>query len=166
VPREYVPAIERGLVDAMQKGPYAGFPVVDVRATLLDGSFHEVDSSDIAFRACAARAFRRAFLGAGPELLEPVMDVNVVTPDEFAGAIIASLCGRRGVVLGLDQQGSAKVVKARAPLATMFGYATELRNLSQGRANFTMHFEHYEAVPFAIAEEIVARSKRRPGADS
>ncbi|MBM3314448.1 elongation factor G, partial [candidate division WOR-3 bacterium] len=166
VPREYVPAIERGLVDAMHKGPYAGFPVVDARVTLLDGSFHEVDSSDIAFRTCAARAFRRGFLDAGPELLEPVMSVNVVSPEESAGTAIASLCGRRGLVLGMDQQGNAKVVKARVPLATMFGYATELRNLSQGKATFTMHFEHYEAVPFAIAEEIVARSKKRPGAGS
>jgi elongation factor G len=161
IPKEYIPSVERGVIDAMQKGVYAGFPVVDVRVTLLDGSYHEVDSSDIAFRACAARAFRSAFRQGAPELLEPVMSVNVVTPEESAGAVMGSLCNRRGLVSGLDQQGNAKVVRATAPLATMFGYATEVRNLSQGKASFTMHFEHYQAVPFAIAEEIIAARKKR-----
>jgi elongation factor G len=162
IPKEFIPAIERGIIDAMQKGAYAGFPVVDLRVTLLDGSYHEVDSSDLAFRACAARAFRKAFLAGSPELLEPVMSVNVVTPEEFAGTVMASLCNRRGVIGGLDAQGNAKVVRAMVPLATMFGYATELRNQSQGKASFTMHFEHYEAVPFAIAEEIVAARRKQP----
>jgi elongation factor G len=159
IPREYIPAVSKGLIDAMQKGPYSGHPVVDLRVTLLDGTFHEVDSSDIAFRTCAARAFRKAFLKGVPALLEPVMSVNVVTPDEFAGAVVGSLCNRRGMVSAMDAQGNAKVVKAKVPLATMFGYASELRNVSQGKANFTMHFEHYEPVPFAIAEEIVSRSR-------
>jgi elongation factor G len=159
IPREYIPAVSKGLIDAMQKGPYSGHPVVDLRVTLLDGTFHEVDSSDIAFRTCAARAFRKAFLKGVPALLEPVMSVNVVTPDEFAGAVVGSLCNRRGMVSAMDAQGNAKVVKAKVPLETMFGYASELRNVSQGKANFTMHFEHYEPVPFAIAEEIVSRSR-------
>jgi len=162
VPKEYIPAIERGIVDVLHKGVYAGFPIVDVRVTLKDGSYHEVDSSDIAFRTCAARAFRRAFTAGNPQLLEPLMSVNVVTPDEFAGAIVGSLCNRRGLISGMDAQGSAKVINSMVPLATMFGYATELRNISQGKASFTMHFEHYQAVPFSIAEEIIAaREKKR-----
>jgi elongation factor G len=161
VPKEYIPAVERGVVDVMKKGAYVGFPVVDIRVTLLDGSYHDVDSSDIAFRTCAAHAFRKAFLKSNPHLLEPVMSVNVVTPEDSAGAIMGSLCNRRGLISGMDQQGNAKVIKATVPLATMFGYATELRNQSQGRAIFTMHFEHYEAVPFAIVEEIIAAKKTR-----
>ncbi len=161
VPKEYVPAVERGVVDAMQKGPCASFPVVDVRVTLLDGSYHEVDSSDMAFRHCAAQAFRKMFLAAHPELLEPVMSVNVVTPDEFAGTIMGSLANRRGRIEALDVQGNAKVVKAMVPLANMFGYATEVRNMSQGKALFTMHFEHYEPVPLSVAEEVIAARQRR-----
>jgi elongation factor G len=159
IPKEYIPAVERGVVDVLHKGAYAGFPIVDVRVTLSDGSYHEVDSSDIAFRTCAARAFRRAFLKGNPQLLEPLMSVNVVTPEGCAGSVMGSLCNRRGLISGLDQQGNAKAVKAMVPLATMFGYATELRNLSQGKASFTMHFEHYEAVPFAVAEEVIAARK-------
>jgi elongation factor G len=161
VPKEYIPAVERGVVDVMKKGAYAGFPAVDLRVTLLDGSYHDVDSSDIAFRTCAAHAFRRAFLSCNPQLLEPVMSVNVVTSEDSAGAIMGSLCNRRGLISGMDQQGNAKVIKAMVPLATMFGYATEVRNQSQGKASFTMHFEHYEAVPFAIVEEIIAAKKAR-----
>jgi elongation factor G len=160
VPREYVPAIERGIIDAMHKGVVAGYPVVDVRATLLDGSFHEVDSSDIAFRTCAARAFREAFVKGNPVLLEPLMSVNVVTPADYAGPVMASLCNRRGTISGMDQQGNAQAIRAMVPLATMFGYATELRSMSQGKASFTMHFEHYQAVPFSIAEEIIAARNR------
>ncbi len=161
VPKEYIPAVERGVVDVMKKGAFAGFPVVDIRVTLLDGSYHEVDSSDIAFRTCASRAFRRMFLKCNPQLLEPQMSVNVVTPEDSAGAVMGALCNRRGLISGMDQQGNAKVIKALVPLATMFGYATELRNQSQGRATFTMHFEHYEAVPFSVVEEIIAAKKAR-----
>jgi elongation factor G len=157
VPKEYIPSVERGVVDVMKKGAYAGFPVVDIRVTLLDGSYHDVDSSDIAFRTCAAHAFRKAFLKSNPQLLEPVMSVNVVTPEDSAGAIMGSLCNRRALISGMDQQGNAKVIKATVPLATMFGYATDVRNQSQGRATFTMHFEHYEAVPFSVVEEILAK---------
>jgi elongation factor G len=161
VPKEYIPAVERGVVDVMKKGAFAGFPVVDLRVTLLDGSYHDVDSSDIAFRTCASHAFRKAFLKCNPQLLEPLMSVNVVTPEDSAGAIMGSLCNRRGLISGMDQQGNAKVIRAMVPLATMFGYATDVRNQSQGRASFTMHFEHYEAVPFAVVEEIIAAKKAR-----
>ena len=157
VPKEYIPAVERGVVDVMKKGAFAGFPVVDIRVTLLDGSYHEVDSSDNAFRTCASRAFRKMFVKCNPQLLEPLMSVNVVTPEDSAGAVMGSLCNRRGLISGMDQQGNAKVIKALVPLATMFGYATDLRNQSQGRASFTMHFEHYEAVPFSVVEEILAK---------
>ena len=159
VPKEYIPAVQRGVVDVMKKGAYAGFPVVDIRVTLLDGSYHDVDSSDIAFRTCASHAFRKAFMKSNPQLLEPVMSVNVVTPEDSAGAIMGSLCNRRALISGMDQQGNAKVIKATVPLATMFGYATDVRNQSQGRATFTMHFEHYEAVPFSVVEEILAKKK-------
>ena len=165
VPKEYIPAVERGVVDVMKKGAYAGFPVVDIRVTLLDGSYHDVDSSDIAFRTCASHAFRKAFLKSNPQLLEPVMSVNVVAPEDSAGAIMGSLCNRRALISGMDQQGNAKVIKATVPLATMFGYATDVRNQSQGRATFTMHFEHYEAVPFSVVEEILAKKKEAKDAE-
>jgi len=165
VPKEYIPAVERGVVDVMKKGVFAGFPVVDIRVSLLDGSYHDVDSSDIAFRTCAAHAFRKAFLKCNPQLLEPLMSVNVVTPEDSAGAIMGSLCNRRGLISGMDQQGNAKVIKALVPLATMFGYATDVRNQSQGRASFTMHFERYEAVPFSVVEEILARRTNKDAKD-
>ncbi len=164
VPREYVPAIERGVVDVMRRGVYAGFPVVDVRVVLLDGSSHEVDSSDMAFRACGAAAFRRGFAKGQPQLLEPAMSVTAVTPEDSAGAVMGTLCNRRGTILGMDKQGNAHVIRARVPLAEMFGYATDLRNMSRGKASFTMQFEHYEAVPFRIAEDIIAQ--RRAGGRS
>ena len=145
----------------MAKGPWSGFPVVDVRVTLTDGSHHEVDSSEMAFRRCAAMAFRKAFTRGNPQLLEPVMVVGVVSPEDFAGAVASNLCAKRGRITAMEAQGNAQVVRAMVPLASMFGYATELRNVTQGRASFTMHFEHYEAVPFAIAEEIIAKHKEK-----
>lgn len=155
IPREYIPSVEKGIVKAMAEGVYAGFPVVDVRVTLFDGSFHEVDSSEQAFRICASQAFKQAFRDGNPELLEPVMSVTVVTPEEFAGGITGNLCSRRGRIQGIDMTPQGHSIEAMVPLAEMFGYATDLRNISSGRANFTMHFEHYEAVPFALAEKIV-----------
>jgi len=163
IPREYIPAVEKGIIDAMAKGPWSGFPVVDVRVTLTDGSHHEVDSSEMAFRRCAAVAFRNAFTRGNPQLLEPVMVVGVVSPEDFAGAVASNLCAKRGRITAMEAQGNAQVVRAMVPLASMFGYATELRNVTQGRASFTMHFEHYEAVPFAIAEEIIAKHKEKAG---
>ena len=159
IPTHYIPSIERGIVDAMAKGPYAGFPVVDVRVTLTDGSFHEVDSSDFAFRTCAAMAFKEAMLQDAPELLEPVMSVNVITPPEFSGTVNGDLCARRGRIVGIEARSTVHEITAMAPLASMFGYATDVRTLTQGRASFTMHFERYEAVPFALAEEIVKARK-------
>jgi len=159
VPSNFVPAVERGVVDAMAKGPYAGCPVVDVRVTLYDGSSHDVDSSDIAFRTCAAQAFREGMMNDTPRLLEPVMSVNVVTPPQYSGAINSDLCGRRGRILGMEMRPKSNEIRAMVPLAEMFGYATALRTMTQGRANFTMHFEHYEAVPYALAEEIIKARK-------
>ena len=160
IPREYIPAVERGVLEAMGKGVWSGFPVVDLRVRLLDGSHHEVDSSERAFHSCANAAFRRGFLDGGPELLEPVMSVNVVAPEGHAGAVTGSLCAKRGRIVGMDAQGNAQIVRALCPLAELFGYTSELRNLTQGRASFTMHFEHYEAVPLAVAEEVIERRRR------
>ncbi len=156
VPREYIPAVERGVVDAMAKGPYAGFPMVDVRFTLLDGSFHEVDSSDQAFRTCAAAGFRDACRKSGLRLLEPVMNIEITTPDDYLGAVSGSICSKRGRISQMETKGKTAVVSGMVPLSQMFGYSTELRTITSGRAEFSMHFEHYEAVPYSLAEEIVA----------
>ncbi|MCK4409389.1 MAG: elongation factor G, partial [Candidatus Eisenbacteria sp.] len=162
IPKEYIPAVERGVVDAMAKGPYAGFPMVDVFVVLLDGSSHEVDSSEMAFRTCARQAFRDACKRAGLQLLEPLMSVEVTAPEDYTGAITGSLCSKRGQVVDMEPRGKATITRARVPLAEMFGYSSELRNATSGRGEFTMHFEHYEAVPFALAEEIVeARRKAK-----
>ncbi|MFH1501814.1 MAG: elongation factor G [Candidatus Eisenbacteria bacterium] len=160
IPREYIPAVERGVVDAMAEGPYAGFPMVDIRVELLDGSHHEVDSSEMAFRTCASRGFREACRKAGLELLEPVMSVEVTAAEDHTGAVTGSLCGKRGRILDMETRGKTSITRARVPLAEMFGYSSELRNITSGRGEFTMHFEHYEAVPFAIAEEIVENRKK------
>ena len=164
IPKEYIPAVERGVVDAMAKGPYAGFPMVDVFVVLLDGSSHDVDSSEMAFRTCARQAFRDACKKAGLQLLEPVMSVEVTASEEYTGAITGSLCSKRGQIIDMELRGKASITRARVPLAEMFGYSSELRNATSGRGEFTMHFEHYEAVPFALAEEIVeARRKAKSG---
>jgi elongation factor G len=162
IPKEYIPAVERGVVDAMAEGPYAGFPMVDVFVVLLDGSAHEVDSSEMAFRTCARQAFRDACRKAGLELLEPVMNVEVTAPEDYTGAITGSLCSKRGQIVDMESRGKTGITRARVPLAEMFGYSSELRNSTSGRGEFTMHFEHYEAVPYALAEEIVeARRKAK-----
>jgi elongation factor G len=161
IPREYIPAIERGVIDAMSRGVYAGFPVVDVRVTLKDGSHHEVDSSERAFRTCGSMAFKQGVLDDTPAILEPVARVNVAAPQEFSGAVTGSLCSRRGRIVKMDLKGDVQHVMGMVPIAEMFGYATEVRNLTQGRGSFTMAFEHYEAVPFALAEEIVERQRKR-----
>jgi elongation factor G len=156
ITREYLAAIKRGVVEEMAEGPYAGFPMVDVNVTVLDGSMHDVDSSEQAFRTCGKMGFREACRKAGLELLEPMMSVEVTAPEDHTGGITGSLCSKRGRVLGMDTKGGATVLRGRVPLAEMFGYASELRNLTSGRGTFTMHFEHYEAVPYSIAEEVVA----------
>ncbi|MDZ7331608.1 MAG: elongation factor G [candidate division KSB1 bacterium] len=159
IPKEYIPAVERGIIDAMEKGPYAGFPVVNVRCTLLDGSYHEVDSSEMAFRTAAAIAFKSAFQKAGPKLLEPIMAVEITTPEDHLGVITGSIATKRGKILSMDIKNGTRIVKAQVPLAEMFGYTNELRNITSGRASATMHFNHYEVVPFTIAEEIVQKRK-------
>jgi len=163
ITREFLNAIERGVVEEMAEGPYAGFPMVDVRVTVADGSMHDVDSSEQAFRTCGRMGFREACLKAGLELLEPVMTVEVTAPEEHTGAITGSLCSKRGRVLGLEAKAGGTVLRARVPLAEMFGYASELRNQTSGRGTFTMHFEHYEAVPYAIAEKVIEQSRESAG---
>ncbi|MCX8100239.1 MAG: elongation factor G [Geminicoccaceae bacterium] len=157
VPKEYVPGVQKGLESAMQNGVLAGFPMIDVKARLVDGAYHEVDSSALAFEIAARAAFKEAAAKAGPQLLEPVMRVEVVTPDEYMGDIIGDLNSRRGQITGMEPRGNGQVVSAMVPLATMFGYVNTLRSLSQGRAQFTMHFDHYEPVPQMVAEEIRAK---------
>ncbi len=164
ISREYLRAIERGIIDAMAKGPYAGFPMVDIKAVVYDGSMHEVDSSEQAFRTCGAAGFREACRKAGLTLLEPMMSVEVTAPEDYTGAVTGSLAGKRGKIVSMETKGNAAILRARVPLAEMFGYASELRNITSGRGNFTMHFEHYETVPYGLAEEIVeARRKAKAG---
>ena len=158
VPREYIPAVEKGIREALDTGVLAGYPVVDVGVTLYDGSYHEVDSSEMAFKIAGSIAFKEGCKRASPVLLEPVMSVEVVTPEEFMGDVIGNLSGRRGKVSGMEPRGGAQVITAEVPLKEMFGYATELRSMTQGRASYTMQFSHYEAVPQAISEEITARA--------
>jgi elongation factor G len=159
IPTEYIPSCEKGVIKAMERGPFAGYPVVDMRVTLFDGSYHDVDSSDFAFVEAARVCMRQLFLAAHPVLLEPVMGVEVVTPEDFMGPVSGSVCQRRGRIESMDQQGNDKVIRGMVPLSEMFGYSNTVRTLTQGRASFTMSFEHYEAVPWSLAEEII--KKRR-----
>jgi elongation factor G len=155
IPREYIPAVDLGIQEAMESGILAGYPVVDIRVELVDGSYHDVDSSEMAFKIAGSMAFKEAMKRAKPKLLEPVMAVEVVTPEEYLGDVMGDLNSRRGRIENLEPRGNAQVIKARVPLAAMFGYATDLRSTTQGRATFTMQFERYEEVPQSIAGEIV-----------
>ncbi len=157
IPKEYIPAVDAGIQDAMQSGVLAGFPAVDMRATLVYGSYHDVDSSEMAFKIAASMCFKEACRRASPVLLEPIMAVEVVTPDDYLGDVIGDLASRRGHVGGMDQRANNQVVKAEVPLAEMFGYATDLRSRTQGRATYTMQFTSYQEVPEQVAKEIVAR---------
>ncbi|MCZ6784378.1 MAG: elongation factor G [Proteobacteria bacterium] len=157
VPREYVPGVQKGLEGSRESGVVAGFPVIDFKATLVDGASHDVDSSVMAFEIAARAAFREGIGKAGPVLLEPIMRVEVVTPDEYMGDIIGDLNSRRGSISGMDARSNARVITAMVPLANMFGYVNNLRSMSQGRAQYTMHFDHYERVPQAVADEVVAK---------
>jgi elongation factor G len=157
VPKEYIPGVAKGLEQSMSNGILAGFPMTDVAVRLIDGAYHEVDSSVMAFEIAARAAFKEGTAKAGPQLLEPIMRVEVVTPDEYMGDIIGDLNSRRGQVTGMEPRGNGQVVNAMVPLATMFGYVNTLRSLSQGRAQYTMHFDHYDAVPQMVAEEIRAK---------
>ena len=157
VPREYVPAVEKGIRSVAEGGVLAGFPVIDFKATLVDGASHDVDSSSLAFEIAARAAFREVAPKGGVKLLEPIMRVEVVTPEEFVGDVMGDLAGRRGQVTGTDRRGNAQVISAMVPLANMFGYVNNLRSMTQGRAQYTMHFDHYTLVPQAISDEVRAK---------
>jgi elongation factor G len=156
VPREYISAVAAGIVEAMQHGIIGGYPVVDIKATLYDGSYHEVDSSELAFKIAASLAFKEAAKKAEPAILEPIMNVEVVVPEEYMGDVIGDLNARRGKIRGMEDRAGAKVVLAYVPLAEMFGYATDLRSRTQGRATFTMQFVFYDEVPLHKQEELLA----------
>jgi elongation factor G len=157
IPREYIPAVEKGMREASESGVLAGYPMVDVQVSLLDGSYHEVDSSEMAFKIAGSMAFKDAVKKAKPVLLEPIMQVEVVTPEEYMGAVHGDLASRRGRIASMEARGSSQVIRANVPLATMFGYATDLRSATQGRATYTMQFARYEEVPTSLAEEIMAK---------
>jgi elongation factor G len=162
VPSEFIPAVEQGIEEALETGVKAGYPMVDVRATLTDGKSHDTDSSELAFKIAGSMALKEAARRAKPVLLEPVMAVEVVTPQDFLGDVIGDLSKRRGRVEGQEPQGNALAVKASVPLAEMFGYATDLRSNTQGRANYTMQFDRYEEVPGNLAETIVGERGGEP----
>ena len=161
IPKEYIPAVEAGVREAMEGGILAGYPVVDVRVTLFDGSYHEVDSSEMAFKIAGSIGFKEAVRSAGLVLLEPIMAVEVIVPEQFMGDVIGDLNSRRGKIVGMDSRGGLQVVNARVPLANMFGYSTDLRSLTQGRASFTMQFSHYEQAPLSVMETLTARAQAK-----
>jgi len=159
VPREYIPAVDKGIFEATDNGVLAGFPVVDVKVTLIDGSYHEVDSSEMAFKIAGSMGFKEGCQKAGPILLEPIMSVEVVVPEEYMGEVIGDLNSRRGRIMGMDSRAGAQVVSAMVPLANMFGYSTDLRSATQGRATYAMTFDHYEPVPKSVSDDIIAKVK-------
>jgi elongation factor G len=158
IPREFIPAVQKGVEDAMSAGVVAGYQMVDVKVRLYDGSYHDVDSSEIAFQIAGSIAFKDGAKKAGAVLLEPIMAIEVVTPENYMGDVMGDLTSRRGKVQEMSERINAKIINALAPLATMFGYATDLRSMSQGRASYTMQFSHYEQVPKSVAEEVVAKN--------
>jgi elongation factor G len=157
IPREFIKPSEQGMREAMETGVLAGYPMVDVKVELVFGSYHDVDSSEIAFKVAGSMAFKEAARRANPVLLEPMMSVEVVTPSDYMGDVIGDLSSRRGKIQGMDQRGEAQVINAMVPLSEMFGYSTNLRSMSQGRAVYSMQFAHYEEVPKSKAEEIIAK---------
>ncbi|MDY6917107.1 MAG: elongation factor G, partial [Chloroflexota bacterium] len=157
VPREYIGAVESGVKDAMASGALAGYPMTDVKASLYDGSFHEVDSSDLAFRIAGSMALREGAKKAGPVLLEPIVKMEVATPEEFLGDIIGDLNSRRGHVTSIEPHSAVRIIHCLVPLAETFGYATDLRSISQGRANYSMEFYRYEEAPRGLAEQITVK---------
>jgi elongation factor G len=156
IPGEFIPAVRKGIKEALERGISAGYPVVDVSVELYDGSFHEVDSSEIAFKISGSQAFQDAAKRAKPVILEPVMKVEVVTPEEFMGDVNGSINSKRGMVESMDERGGARVVTAKVPLSELFGYTTDLRSMSQGRASATIEFSHYAVVPKNVADEIIS----------
>ena len=159
VPREYIPAVDKGIREAMDTGVLAGYPVVDFKVSLIDGSYHEVDSSEMAFKIAGSMGFKEGCSKAGPVLLEPIMSVEVVVPEEYMGDVIGDLNSRRGRIMGMENRAGAQVITSMVPLAQMFGYATDLRSATQGRATYTMTFDHYEQIPKSVSEEIIAKIK-------
>ena len=157
IPKEFIPGVEKGLAASRETDVLAGFPVIDFKATLIDGNYHDVDSSVLAFEIAARAAFREGLAKAQCKLLEPIMKVEVVTPDDYMGDCIGDLNSRRGQILGMDARGNAQVIEAMVPLANMFGYVNTLRSMTQGRAAYTMTFDHYAPVPQAVADEVVAK---------
>ena len=160
IPKEYINPCDKGFQEGMSRGVLAGYPLVDIKVDLYDGSYHDVDSSEMAFKTCASVGLQAAARKADPAILEPIMKVEVVTPESFLGDVMGDLNSRRGVIQGTSERGNAKVVEVNVPLATMFGYATDLRSMTQGRANYSMEFAHYNKVPRNVAEEII---KKRTG---
>ena len=158
VPKEYVTAADKGIQEAMQTGPMAGFPVVDLKVRAVDGSYHDVDSNEMAFKVAGSMAFKEAFAKANPVLLEPIMKVEIVTPEDYMGDVMGDISRRRGVLQGTEDSPSGKIINAMVPLGEMFGYATSLRSMSQGRATFTMEFECYSEAPANIAEQVIKKS--------
>jgi elongation factor G len=159
IPREYIGPVEQGIKEALENGVLAGYPMVDVKVELIDGSYHEVDSSEVAFKIAGSMAFKAAAERAGLMLLEPIMDVEVVTPADYMGDVMGDLSSRRGKIGGMVQRANAHVIAASVPLAEMFGYSTTLRSMSQGRAVYTMQFSHYEEVPKSKADDIISKVK-------
>jgi elongation factor G len=160
IPREYIPSVDAGIREALLTGGEAGFPLVDLKARLVDGSYHEVDSSEMAFKIAGSLSLKEAVRRGRNVILEPIMDVEVTTPDEFMGEVIGDLNSRRGHIQGMEMRAGAQVVKAFVPLAAMFGYATDLRSATQGRATYSMQFDHYAPLPTTIAQEMIAKARR------
>ena len=158
VPREYIGSVQQGLEDALQNGMLAGYPILDIKATLFDGSYHDVDSSEAAFKVAASLALKNAAKKCDPVILEPIMKVEVTAPSEYLGSVMGDISSRRGMIDGQEERGNAVVVQASVPLSEMFGYATDLRSFTQGRGNYTMQFDRYEQVPKSIKEEIVKKA--------
>ena len=158
VPKEYIGAVQKGIEEQLENGIIAGYPVLDVKATLYDGSYHDVDSNEMAFKIAGSLAVKNAASTANPALLEPMMKVEVVTPEEYMGDVMGDLNRRRGLVKGMGENSTGKVIDAEVPLSEMFGYATDVRSLSQGRASFTMEFAHYAEAPTNIAEEVISKN--------
>jgi len=158
VPKEYIPSVDHGIKDAMQYGILAGYPMVNVKATLLDGAYHEVDSSEMAFKVAGSMAFKEAARKCQPVILEPLMAVEVVTPEDYMGDVIGDINSRRGQIQAMEERSGARVVKANVPLSEMFGYVGDLRSKTQGRANYSMVFSHYAEVPASVSKEIIAKA--------
>ena len=166
IPKNYIPAVEKGIVESAQRGFLAGFPVVDFRVILHDGKYHDVDSSEMAFKIAGSLAFKSAMKQAKPILLEPVMNVEILAPDQFSGDLLGDLNSRRGRIQGMENRGTLTVIKAQVPMAEMLTYATDLTSKTQGRASYSMEFSHYDTVPQQIAEKVIAAAKAASAAEA